>query len=316
MIGSEESVDLVYILGVGHSGSTLLDMLLGTHPDIFSLGEMAFFDDWVANNKLCACGQLIWECVFWREVLQRFANDEEVDKDLPQHFPTDVRRSQAGGRVEQARYLAWLGSYRLLGHRAPTSLLPHRLTERASQAHRLYDIIRDVSGKSILVDSSKGFNRMVSLYTLRPPSTRVVYLTRDIRGWLYSQRKRQVKYGPMTVAQTAQIWVKAYRSARFVLKLLPPNVSFHLRYEEIARQPEIALRRFCQWIGISFKSEMLDFRAQPHHNIGGNPMRLRADRTIIEDIRWRQVLSAEDLQILDSIAGKLNREALAEWYIP
>jgi len=31
---------IVYILSVGHSGSTLLDMLLGQFPNIFSTGEL------------------------------------------------------------------------------------------------------------------------------------------------------------------------------------------------------------------------------------------------------------------------------------
>ncbi len=33
-------MSLIYIICPGHSGSTLLDMLLGSHPEIFSTGEL------------------------------------------------------------------------------------------------------------------------------------------------------------------------------------------------------------------------------------------------------------------------------------
>jgi len=34
-------VSVVYILGSGHSGSTLLDLILGAHPGFSSSGEVA-----------------------------------------------------------------------------------------------------------------------------------------------------------------------------------------------------------------------------------------------------------------------------------
>ena len=33
-------VTIIYIAGIGHSGSTLLDVLLGSHPDICGVGEI------------------------------------------------------------------------------------------------------------------------------------------------------------------------------------------------------------------------------------------------------------------------------------
>ena len=35
-----DTVTIGYIVGSGHSGSTLTDLLLGTHPEIEGLGEV------------------------------------------------------------------------------------------------------------------------------------------------------------------------------------------------------------------------------------------------------------------------------------
>ena len=34
-------MNLVYIVGRGHTGSTALYLMLGNHPDIFSVGEIS-----------------------------------------------------------------------------------------------------------------------------------------------------------------------------------------------------------------------------------------------------------------------------------
>jgi hypothetical protein len=37
----------VFIVGSGHSGSTVLAMILGAQPEILALSQIAFFDRWI-----------------------------------------------------------------------------------------------------------------------------------------------------------------------------------------------------------------------------------------------------------------------------
>ncbi len=48
-------IKILYIAGMGHSGSTLLDILLNNHPKIFSVGDFLFFKEWIRKNYLCSC---------------------------------------------------------------------------------------------------------------------------------------------------------------------------------------------------------------------------------------------------------------------
>ena len=69
-------MNLVYILGLGHSGSTFLQLTLARHPNLVGLGEIALL---VKNLKkrvktdeipLCSCGESIKDCDFWAQTLK------------------------------------------------------------------------------------------------------------------------------------------------------------------------------------------------------------------------------------------------------
>ena len=62
---------IVYIAGLGHSGSTILDMALGAHPNITGLGEVyAVFNKTnysdLFKNSTCSCGEKGDNCSFWK----------------------------------------------------------------------------------------------------------------------------------------------------------------------------------------------------------------------------------------------------------
>jgi hypothetical protein len=59
----------VFVLGVPHCGSTLLGMMLNSHPDIACVGEMVLTGRAIANQRPCSCGQQIESCSFWQALL-------------------------------------------------------------------------------------------------------------------------------------------------------------------------------------------------------------------------------------------------------
>ena len=68
---------VIYIMAASHSGSTLLSFLLGSHPQIFNLGELKEFenffnplkeDDRGQYNTPCDCGIRVYDCPFWSKI--------------------------------------------------------------------------------------------------------------------------------------------------------------------------------------------------------------------------------------------------------
>jgi len=68
---------VIYIMASSHSGSTLLSFLLGSHPEVFNLGELkefeSFFNPEKENdrgqfNSPCDCGINVYDCPFWSKI--------------------------------------------------------------------------------------------------------------------------------------------------------------------------------------------------------------------------------------------------------
>lgn len=66
-----QPIKIAYILSVGHSGSSLLDVLLGQSDGAISIGEVKLDHQGLLKNTKCTCGQSIQECGFWRQVEDR-----------------------------------------------------------------------------------------------------------------------------------------------------------------------------------------------------------------------------------------------------
>src|SRR5437763_16836487 len=58
-------------MGRGHSGSTILDILLGGGAAVESVGELVSGLEWYEAGTPCACGAPMRECPYWAEIRRR-----------------------------------------------------------------------------------------------------------------------------------------------------------------------------------------------------------------------------------------------------
>jgi len=70
---------VVLIAGSGHGGTTILNMILGQHPDIFATGKLRDFPDGglFVDDNVCSCGEAAAACPFWADVRARYAPYQE-----------------------------------------------------------------------------------------------------------------------------------------------------------------------------------------------------------------------------------------------
>ena len=69
---------IILVAGIGHSGSTILDLSLGCHPDIVGLGEVSKVLRTPAaslaagryDDVTCSCGAPALECAMWGPVIK------------------------------------------------------------------------------------------------------------------------------------------------------------------------------------------------------------------------------------------------------
>ena len=133
---AKPDVRVGYIAGYGRSGSTLFDIVLGEHPQIFGAGELANLSRRVwTDNEYCSCGAVVRECPFWTEVVDRFLARCGSDA-LSTYGQLQARRESLG---EAAIAAAGFKPVKANGDYARYSL-------------ELFSIVASVSGKPVIID--------------------------------------------------------------------------------------------------------------------------------------------------------------------
>ena len=105
LISSEKAADYVYIVGHGHSGTTLLELLLGRHPKIVITGELEKMslqfarDESAPYQGLCSCGNRPQKCPFWAQVANVITEQYDINiSDVPFRFRvSDIGREEDYG---------------------------------------------------------------------------------------------------------------------------------------------------------------------------------------------------------------------------
>lgn len=313
-----------YVLAASHSGSTLLALLLNAHPDVATVGEIVSGARRVLEGYRCSCRRLIVECPFWAAVTDRMRQRHPsfdladfgiaLQMDNPAWVARLLRLEHRGAAMEAVRDGALGLSRRFRRHMAITE-------------DRLRDLTRTILGlrnAHVLVDSSKLAHRLKFVLRMRSLDVKVIHLVRDGRAVALTYMDEQnfadaadpaLRRGgrgavaasrAMPMAQAAEEWRRAARSARHLLAGLDPSRWLRIHYEELCRAPDATLSKVCAFIGVDPGKQRLEFRSVAHHVVG-NGMRLDSTSEIRLDERWRSVLNEAELAAFDAVAGSDNR---------
>lgn len=293
-LSGEEPVRVLFIVGCGRSGSTILDTVLGNHAAIESVGEACHLAEkaWLSEDTYCACGKLGRECDFWAEV-RRCWNRRVGEVDIADYVAM-IRQIEPR--------LLWLPKLtRQLDHRDPRHLEYARLTANLLAA------IRDASGCDLVVDSSKRASRALALSMVEGVELYLVHMVRDCRGVAWSSKKqfqKDEKAGiskddqGKKVARSAIIWNVANVVSAWLRRYLPADRSIRLRYEDFASRPEVELGRIGELVGIDLGPLAAAVTSgKPMglgHTIAGNRIRMSGSVRLKPDIEWTEKLTLRE----------------------
>ncbi len=288
---SPEPVTIYYIGGLGRSGSTLLDRMLGELPHVFSGGELReLWQRGLIENRLCGCGVPLRECPFWGEVGRRaFGGWDRID-------PREVLSLMES--VDRHRFLPFL--------LAPGLWPAFRVrTDRLTVVlERLYRAIHEVGSTTAIVDSSKAPSYAFLLRRVPGVQLRAVHLVRDSRGVAYSWAKKVRR--PDTPGR--EVYMHRYEAARvgtrwmtrnWLMEQLPrlgvPVV--RVRYESLVTEPRPEMERILSSLNGGIPREQLAYitgtsvELGPGHTVMGNPMRMQLGPIPLRmDDEWRTAM--------------------------
>jgi hypothetical protein len=284
-------VKVLYIVGVGRSGSTLLERVLGAVPGSVNAGELnAVFSRVATQDQRCGCGEPFSTCPFWQAVGERaFGGWAEVTKRMTELQP----------RVIRQRFVPRLAS-------GLTGAAYRRELDEYLDAHqRLYRAISQVSGAEVVVDASKSTAQLFALRRIEGLDLRVLNLVRDSRGvassWSKSGiRKPQSRDGDTMMGtyaphRLAVLWA-ALQLESAVLGAAAPY-SARVRYEDLVARPRETVEQALVSVGLAPAAGALDHVGThsvtlgASHGVAGSRTRFTSGRIDLRlDDAWRSTL--------------------------
>jgi len=146
---------IIYITGKGRSGSTLLDLLISSHSQVTSLGEIKLLSAWRKKSPQtilehrCTCGaKPILDCLFWQGV-EQFSGIPLQALDADSEDPV--------------------------------------IFKQHNQA--IFQAAAAVSGSEFIIDTSKNIRRLEKLVAIKDFNIKPIHLIRHPGGVVYSNIK-------------------------------------------------------------------------------------------------------------------------------
>lgn len=273
-------MEIVYICGRGHSGTTALDLLIGTNTGFTSLGELSS-GLFRIDKATCSCGKKLNSCKEWSQVVNKSSKKNYVSKlaDLSRKYDNFEQIFISKNIKEDKIYNEYLSDF--------------------------YNQISTSRGVNGVIDSSKelskglrvvkNFDKSKLIYVRRSlPAILLSYQKRFKESSTFNFKRKNRKFRSFTpialttiISQIVADFFYIYLSLRFSQKVMK------VRYESMNNLSEV--QKMMSFISpnnidINFKIDM-----NKVHIVGGN--RMARKKSIIE-FNTNKVVK-EDLKTLN-----------------
>jgi UDP-N-acetylglucosamine transferase subunit ALG13 len=287
------SVPVLYLGGLGRSGSTLLERSLAQIDGLACMGEVVhLWERGLRDDELCGCGAAFSQCSFWQRVgKSAFGGWDRLDVDEVLRLKASVDRKRFAPRLLRAG-----------GHidEPGRGDFGRRLRRYGDLLARLYAGVLEVSGADVVVDASKHASTALVLAATPGIDLKVLHVVRDSPAVAYSWTKQIPRpeaapgeyMATWTPTQTAAHWTSENALIDRLAKRGTPTQL--IRYEDFAADPRGCLVKLLDFLGRQDAEEALSFiegrtmHLEPSHTVAGNPMRFASGPIdVVPDQAWR-----------------------------
>ena len=256
---------LIYIVGAGRSGSTLLDMMLGSDSTIFSSGELVNLIHAHLNGEYCSCGQMVEGCSFWQTIIQEWKQHNNLSYEDVQRFAV-LDKKYSHPKSLKAWYCA---------------LFPFRSGNYARYLALLHSLLHTIqvnAREDTITDSSKSPVRLLNIMKVEGVDVKIIHLVKHPYGIIQSllkTYKKDIQQGiqydkkPKHAIRTSIWWITINLLTEFASLAVSKRKTI-IKYEDLVSNPEEQLNKIIE--GVCFSEPM-----QGSHICAGNRLRMQND---------------------------------------
>jgi hypothetical protein len=271
--------EVIYIMSVGHSGSTLLDLSLGQYDNAFSTGELKhlswqlYREDHKYENAegKCMCNNYFRECYYWSQIITAIESQigTKIYKSNFKYFEKlafgQDKLVLKINRKLYKRYTVYSNAFDIL--------FPLKQITRNNLL--LYDTIFNVTKVNYIIDSSKDiirYNKIKKEFPVFP-----IILIRNVSDLINSKHVNsdfnKLKAG----------WLNYYNKYVFNIIKELSDKDFHIiSYERFIDNPNKEINKIWRKLGVNNKTFSSKLVKDKYHVVGGNPMRYNSNIDIKE----------------------------------
>lgn len=289
--GHQRSKDLVvlYVMGYGRSGSTIIGNVLGEIPGFVHLGELrSLWRLGLLGGRVCGCGSPVKHCSFWERILTEAFGSKRPAPSEVVHWQRQAVRLRSTLRLLRLQLGEPSGS--------------PALEQFEQTALRIYRAAASITGSQVVIDTSKHIPEAALLHLLPGIKPYFIHLVRDPRAVAFSwqrsmyspgegRKSEMPRHGSVT---SSRGWALANIGAEIVRHRSQPGRSIMIRYEDFVAEPHATINRILGMLGLEpVTAPFLDpvtVELHPNHTAGGNPSRLTTGQVSIQvDDHWKSL---------------------------
>jgi hypothetical protein len=251
---------VIFIAGLGHSGSTLLELVLSANEGCVGIGEVFQLVD--PNNKLiynlegyeCSCSKEILNCNFWKTVIQELSKNTD---------------------------LCLTKKYEVVLQKCKEAFGENAIVIDSSKSQRALSALKDIPDIDLKV--------LHLIRDVRPWSMSIKKA--NIRNKVRTLRENIKKFGVKGVIKYLRrnryyVFYNWWRTNNRITKIITDNKleSLVTSYERFCFNSNETLEEIYNFLGTDFDANSIDMLTTNNHNIFGN--RMRFDKEKRKQIRY------------------------------
>lgn len=294
----------IYISSDDRSGSTMLDLMLGNHDQITSLGEVQHINTYLTGDRKfynpihplrCMCGQTLNDCEFWNKIQNQLPIPlSDLKLRLRQKYNKPIK-TYYNAILTNLIYKVQALYPQLLNSKFGLSLCGYK--KLAKDYFLFYSAAGNANNTPFVVDSGKNPDRIAFLHRFNPDRIKIILLYRDPRAVVYSKMKRG-----MNLNSASKFWRERNKLIELYSEKLPNTKVIRVKYEDICENTQTEMLRISTFLGIDYDPKMCELEKDGRHHIGGSPSKFNKEKTrILLDKKYLQKLTNNEVKQINAI---------------